>query len=394
MPDVRRAVQRVARRVRSSVRPSRPSGADEQSHRRPSRLGAVLACLAVGAVAACGTTPGPGSTGPEEAARAFLEAVGQGHAGDALALLREPPSDRALLTDAVLGEAVRQAPITQVTAAARGGGERMRTVDVSYEIGDQHVTDTYAMVLVGDRWLVDEALPSVPGFDDRPDGVAVTVSGVPVVPLEVYDPFNGRSGRLAPSTGVLTSQTDAGATAGTPVLPGRYQFGLEHPLLDVDRAEFTVTGLHAPVTLTGQGPQARLTDDGRARTVAAASQTLTACMQATTVRTCGFGFSSTSIIGTLSGSFPSFSLVENTATWSVDPGSTDLATTAPDWRRTCAQNYLRAGYAAVCATGIDIELRVTAQSTRGGTRAVSQTVVGYTADLSDPDHIHIVFWGD
>ncbi len=364
----------------------------------------VLVGLVVGAVPACTAGSAPE---PEQAARAFLDAVGEGRAVDALGYLRTPPSDRTLLTDAVLADAVRQAPITDVTASARGGGDRRRLVDVSYEIGGRRVTDTYATVQVGDRWLVDETLPAVPGFDDRPGGVAVTVSGLPVAPLRVYDPFNGRWSAGVPSDGaVLTSASDPGATAGTPVLPGRYQFSLDHPLLDVERAEFTVTSLHAPVTMADQAPRTRMTDEGKTRTVAAAETALTTCVQVTTLAACGLGFSDTSIIGSLArDADPSFSLVENTATWSVDPGSTDLSTTAPEWSPTCARTSLRDGSPGACVSGIHIELRVTAKTTmpdvpgrttppRRATESLSEVIVGYTADISDPDNIRVKFWGD
>ncbi|MCL2424036.1 MAG: hypothetical protein FWD11_09155, partial [Micrococcales bacterium] len=231
-----------------------------EARRRCTR--AAVVCLVVVLVTACTASTNPGKArGPEQAARAFVEAIGSGRAGDALALLRVQPVDRALVTDDVLADAVRELAISGVTATARGGDGRSRLVDVAYTIGDEHVTDTYTVVRIGQHWFVDEILPTVPVFSDRPGYAAVTVNGKDVVPTDP-DQF-----RPQPS--------------GTPILPGRYRFGLDHPMLDVERADFTITSLHAAATLTGDGPKARLTPDASTQVAAAAAQAMDACLDVT-----------------------------------------------------------------------------------------------------------------
>jgi len=332
----------------------------------------VIVGLVLGVITACaGSSTAPGQArSAERAAQAFLEAVGSGRAGDALAFLRVQPLDRTLLTDDVLADAVRSAAITEVTATERGGAKHERMVDVAYRIGGERVTDTYMTVQVGQYWFVDETLPTVPLFDDRPGYADVTVSGKTVA--------------MADQGSYVTEPSS------TPILPGRYEFGLDNPLLDVDRAEFTVTSLHASAVLTGSGPQARLTDDGRVRVVTAAKEKLDACMETTMLHTsCGINDSTDWTLVRDSHGTRSYRLVDNTVVWSLDPGGTDLSATAPDWQ-TCRWFYPSPGR-GVCTDGLVVLVHMTAATTAGTTEVNESQIVGYAADLADPDHIRIVF---
>lgn len=316
----------------------------------------VLGSLLLGTTTACGD--GSAAAGqarsPERAASGFLQAVGDGRADDALAYLQVQPTDRTLLTDDVLADAAQ--PVTQVEARVRGGGSGdSRTVDVSYRIGERRVTDTYHVVRLGTYWFVDESLPTVPAFDDRPDYTGVTVDGRAVLP----------------GTGDLWG-------SGTPLFPGRYELALDHPLLTVDNAEFTVTGLHQPATLTGDGPHARLTDDGQHTVAAAAQDAFAACLAATTPSTaCVLDRSLT--------------LADADAAWSLDPGgTTDLTGSAPSWRR-CSGRYDSPTGPAICADGLFAVTRRTARTIDGKTSVSVYPIEGYFADISEPDHIRIVF---
>lgn len=316
-------------------------------------VGAVVALLVVrsGPTVSGTTVPGEASS-PERAASAFLDSVSAGRADDALAFLHDPPRDRVLLTDAVLAESMRLAPVTQVTASVReGGASDWAAVDVAYRIGGQRVTDTYDVVRVGKYWFVHETLPVMPLFLDHPDGVAVTVDG-------------------AVATGDI---------GGSSVLPGRYRLGLDNPLLEVEAAEVTVIGLHGPITTSG--PHARLTDAGRRKVAAAAAETLDGCLTATTLdSTCGL---------TRWDAPDTTRLAAGTATGSLLPGSTDLVTTTPDWHG-CRDEPLSG---AVCADGIYVAMSVVTATTDGGTESFLVQIVGYTADISDPDHVRITFAG-
>jgi len=334
-------------------------------------------------VAACHGSPAPATgpaSSPEQAVQGFLDAVGGGRADDALSFLRLQPTDRTLLTSTVLTKAAL--PITQVTTHVRGGPKGQRTVDVAYRIGGQRVTDTYQTVLLGDRWYIDESLPTVPSFMDHPDFAPVTIDGIAV-----------KTG--GPGSVILDQ---AGNTllglSGTPLLPGRYRFALDHPLLAVDDAEFTVPSLHAPAIMTGDGPHARLTDAGQKKIAAKAQEALDSCLAATTLYTCGFGFDRSQWDDGDGSQVLGSTLVENTATWSVGPGGTDLSRTAPAWQDCRARetwNLTPRFETTVCAEDLVVVVRMSTRTTTGTTRVLDTSVTGYWADISDPDHIQIGF---
>lgn len=324
---------------------------------------AVLAGLLVCLAPACADS-GRAST-PERAARGFLAAVAAGKATDALAFLRLAPPDRRLLTDEVLADAVSRAPVTQIVAAQRGGGDaRHATVDVAYQVDGLPVTDTYEMVRAGGEWFLDEPLPTVPEYSDHPAGVDVMVGGV---------------------------VTEAGGSARrTSVLPGRYQLSLDHSMLTVSAADFTVPSLHGSVVMTGNGPQTHLTPDASKKVATAAADTLTACLAVTTLRTaCGFS-------ADMDGAFVQDShgrrtielAADSTATWSLEPGGTDLATLLPDWGA-CGQPYEEK--VGVCVNGIRVAARFVVRSRAGVDETFTRARTGYLADISDPDQIRIVF---
>lgn len=306
-------------------------------HRLRAACAAVLAGGLVCFVPACTHS---GTSTPEGAAHDFLSAVADGRAADALGFLRLAPADDRLLTDTVLTEAVSRAPVTRIVAARRGGGDaRHATVDVSYQVDGLPVTDTYQMFRAGGQWFVDEPLPTVPEYSDHPGGVRVTVDGV---------------------------AADSGREYQTPVLPGRYRLGLDHPMLTVASAEFTVLSLHGPAVRTGGGPRTHLTPEASQQVATAAADMLTACLAATTSRTpCGFSTSDAT----------------EPVAWSLVPGSTDLDATRPDWDR-CG---LYRDEIGVCVDSIYVT------ASHGHDHPYAQVQTGYLADISDPDQIRVVF---
>jgi len=345
----------------------------------------VLGCLVLGVSAACTSdvSADPPAVGqarsPEQAVEGFLKAVGAGHATDALSFLVVQPTDRTLLTDEVLADAAQ--PIEQITTRLRGGPDDERAVDVSYTVEGQRVTDTYQTVRLGQFWFVDELLPTVPSFSDHPDFAAVTVAGKKVT--------------------TDTDPTGSQAPTGTRLLPGRYQLAVDHPLLTVENAEFTVTSLHAPVSLTGDGPHAHLTAAAQQAVVQTAQDTLTSCLDTTELRTaCGFGLSPGPwVVGSLSAPEQTrkFTLEENASTWSLDLGGpADLAATRPDWRAcrwsswsSMAQQQPK----SVCVDSFDtmVRVHVSTRTTTGTTETNALPVNGFTADIRDPDNIRVYF---
>ncbi len=324
----------------------------------------MLVAVVASLTAACGDHQ---ERGPQQAAQAFLDAVAAGRADDALALVRLGPyygsedgPDLRLVTDEVLARAVRDAPITEITTDQRSVDPRYSAVvSVTYRIGGRPVADTYAMVYVGGRWLVDEELPMLPAFTNHPEGVVTTVNGV-VVPS---DPDDGRV------------RTDM------PVLPGLYRFGVDNPLLGVDHADVTVAGLHSAGE-TGAlsdppavGPRAFLNESGREQVLAAVVDQLALCLD---------GTATDCAVDSYDTRWPDI-----VAAGSVAPGSTDLASTAPDWQGCRWSTY--GSQQAVCVDDIYVAVPATVRMLDGSAGTVLVEIIGYVADISDPDSIGVTF---
>ena len=109
-----------------------------------------------------------------DAATAYLTAVADGDAAGALALLAEPPTNTALLTDAVLAEAHLTTPLTEVQAGTLGGDDQNPTVDVTYRLGGREVATTLRLTGEGRTWKLADGTGDVV----VPERRALTVNGV------------------------------------------------------------------------------------------------------------------------------------------------------------------------------------------------------------------------
>lgn len=367
----------------------------------------VVVGAVVGLVTACGgsgrATPGRAGS-PEQAARGFLEAVAGGHAGDALAYLLHPPDATTLTTDAVLAKAVRDAPITHITANQRN--DRSTIVDVTYRMSGKQVSDSYRMAKRDGSWFIDEKLPTIPSFANLPDGVPITVNGVVV------------------SYGDARDQDYPDFGDATLVLPGLYRFGINNPLLGVDSAQFVVDGMHpsysrrggsassregvptisgdiiGDVTVDGKkttislknvlspGPRAYVTEEGRRRVVAAAEKELGSCLSGAETGSCG----RSAVLGV---EWPPVAPGTTTIS-SIVPGSTDLGATAPEWQSCLwslpvTTDLFSRPADSICSEDIYIVVRATVDLPGGGTGKALVEIIGYTADVTDPNNIKITF---
>ena len=99
-----------------------------------------------------GTAPTGGSSAPptvvnskaDEAVKSYLEALAAGQAAVALALGKEQPTDTTFLTDAVLADSLKRAPITAITVSPPDD-EYDNSIEASYKLGDQQVNETFTV---------------------------------------------------------------------------------------------------------------------------------------------------------------------------------------------------------------------------------------------------------
>lgn len=132
-------------------------------------VGSLVAANAIRASAA--------RTGPVQVVRSFLEALAAADATTALSYAVAPPADQTLLTDAVLAESMRRAPMNDIDVSlAPGGDER---VSVSYTLGGKDYDDSYTVTRLGSAYKLDQVSESVfltPIVDKFP----VVVNGTPL----------------------------------------------------------------------------------------------------------------------------------------------------------------------------------------------------------------------
>ena len=109
--------------------------------------------------------------------KAYLTAVSKGDAKTALGYLEGVP-DKALLTDAVLKESNKLAPISRISVAKGGEGKSTATVIASYRIGDKTVSSVaYEAYRIKDAWKIANGVNPV--SLDALRGLDATFNGVP-----------------------------------------------------------------------------------------------------------------------------------------------------------------------------------------------------------------------
>ncbi|MCL2669008.1 MAG: hypothetical protein FWF02_15105 [Micrococcales bacterium] len=295
----------------------------------------------------------------------YLRAVADGRADDAVAYLRTPPADRTFLTDEVLARSGELGPLTSivVTSGEPGAHRGSASVTARFRIGSEATTATFTATQVDGYWFVDAALQVV---------VHAANSTTPACDLGAQIRVNGVP---------LLVETIA-------VFPGTYQLTSDHPFVGLDD-QFTVVEPSATDWSTTEpvqvGVALNLTDEA-ARTIGeAASAQLARCLAQTTFDTeCNF----------LVRGYPRPDRVSDptTISWSLDGTSAHL----PPPGMTLQPVDVGGGYViglSSIAVLIEANVRCTWADAAGQVESYTLPYSPnyYVADVTDPDHIVIVF---
>ena len=143
----------------------------------------------------------PGTTGPsgssssapppvvnsksDEAVKSYLTALAAGQAAVALALGKDQPTDTTFLTDAVLAESLKRAPITDITVSPPDD-EWDSSIDASYKLGDQQVNETFTVQKKGDKYLLYDIAQKLSVETIRSRTLPLLINGVAVQTDDVY----------------------------------------------------------------------------------------------------------------------------------------------------------------------------------------------------------------
>lgn len=134
-----------------------------------------------------GTVPPGNSSAPpqvvnskaDEAVKSYLEALAAGQAAVALALGKDQPTDTTFLTDAVLADSLKRAPITAITVSPPED-EYDSSIEASYKIGDQQVNETFTVQKTGDNYLLYDITQDINLEAIRSRTLPLLINGVAV----------------------------------------------------------------------------------------------------------------------------------------------------------------------------------------------------------------------
>jgi hypothetical protein len=130
----------------------------------------VIALLVVPAITRSSVTAA-------DAVKGYLTAISKSDAKTALGYLDTVGGDKELLTDAVLKESNKLAPISHITVKQSKGSSSISDVEASYTIGSKTVTTSYSAYKIKDNWRISSgvqmiSLSNLKGLDSTINGVA------------------------------------------------------------------------------------------------------------------------------------------------------------------------------------------------------------------------------
>ncbi|MDR1710970.1 MAG: hypothetical protein LBR58_03795 [Propionibacteriaceae bacterium] len=343
---------------------------------------AVLVTLAC-SISMAGCAPAK-ELGPKEVVEAYLQAIADGHATDALSydlslvVLRygEPGP---LLTDAVLAESRELAPMAVVTVSdpeLDGLGDA--EVVAQYKLGDEMIEHTFEL-----------SHHDAEGADYKPGWYLSDTSTNVWLESDDWTLHVGDGSAI----GLNLSGVPVDPSSHVTLFPGVYQLSVSNPGVVLTGGEFTVWTTSSALVQTPVEASLSLTDGLQERIGQEAQKMFEACLnQPLAVTTCGFGMEGLLEAG----------VDESTIKWEmVDERGQDSGT--PGFDMSTWEWCLRDGLAMPTGAeyGSDIgayELRLKSAKMKDGSevgRSVRGTstlqVTSPCVDISDPDYPKMTF---
>ena len=128
--------------------------------------------------AASSSAPAPAAKA-SDAVKSYLDALATGQADAALALSASTPADPTFLTDEVLAQSLKRAPLTDISVPDVDD-EYAYKVDATYQLGKQTVSDGIYVEKKGDGWKVKAAYAEVDLQTVREKTLPLSINGVAV----------------------------------------------------------------------------------------------------------------------------------------------------------------------------------------------------------------------
>jgi len=278
---------------------------------------------------------------PEDAVWGFLQAIQNSDAEAAMAYMADVPDDTTFLTDDVLMASNNLAALTNIGVTPSYGTD-VKSVDVSYDIGDEPVTTSFGVTLTDYGYLLSDVLTTVDLSGYYQDSVGMQLNGVSL---------------------------DNASIMGAMLFPGTYQITMDNPMLALSSDTFTVTEPHVSTADSGD---VVLSDDAHAKIASAVSSTLKGCLKEKKLITaCGFGVSGNP------------SVRSSTINWRITSGSSDFSKTKFKLDDTLLS----------ASASIKVSVKVTWTGSNGRSYYINPITIKHAyVDFSDPDNIDVE-WG-
>jgi hypothetical protein len=132
-----------------------------------------------GGATSTGTSATETAPGPADAVTGYLTALSSGDAKKALSYAATKPAERSMLTDNVLSEAGKEAPLTAVKVTSVEG-QSPATVHASYKIGKEQVAESFSVIKSGDVWRLERVAAEVELGSIRSGSIPVLINGTKV----------------------------------------------------------------------------------------------------------------------------------------------------------------------------------------------------------------------
>ena len=177
-----------------------------------------------GGSASGGGSAAPVATSASDAVKAYLEALAAGKAATALALGDEQPADTTFLTDAVLADSNKRAPITAINVPPVTDPYAF-SVNASYKLGSQAVNEKFNVKKSGTSWKLYDSTQDLNLSYVRSRTIPMTINSVPVKTDKVtvfpgsYVVSSGNKNIVYGNGGALTVKSPSDYTSVTDLRP-------------------------------------------------------------------------------------------------------------------------------------------------------------------------------
>jgi len=126
-----------------------------------------------------GDSPTMAAAGPSGAVFGYLTALSSGDAGSALSYGATKPAESSMLTDKVLADASKRAPLTSIDVPAVED-QTPASVRASYKIGETPVSETFTVIKQGEEWKLERVAADVELGPVRSGSVPLLINGTRV----------------------------------------------------------------------------------------------------------------------------------------------------------------------------------------------------------------------